>query len=212
MSEHLIFDIHELHKLADEVNPIDAQSTVKALKAKLNKYPDLYALSAPQIGINQKVICVKYSDGVIKEYINPVPLESSGYHLVREKDVCFPDKEYIAPRPDKILVRYQLESAKPEQNILKGVVAEVFDRMLNYLQGVTLEDYGLEIMEGYDEATPEEQQAIIELYLKSLKTRAEVLNDNIEHDKDAKELSEAIRFMESVEKGETKLVDSSTLK
>lgn len=212
MSEHLIFDLDKLHQLSDEVNPIDAQSTVKALKDKLKKYPDLYALSAPQIGINQKVICIKYNDGVIKEYINPVPLESSGYHLVREKDVCLPEKEYIAPRPDKIHIRYQLETAKPEENILKGVVAEVFDRMLNYLQGITLEDYGLEIMEGYDEATSEEKEAIIDLYLKSLKTRAQNLNDNIEHDKDAKELMEAIRFMESVDKGETKLGDPSSLK
>ena len=60
-------------------------------------------------------------------------LKSEGLHLVRERDISIPDQEFICPRPNKILVRYQTETAKPEENILKDSVAEVFDRMMNYL-------------------------------------------------------------------------------
>ena len=50
------------------------------------------------------------------------------------------------------------------------------------------------------------------MYLNSLKKREELLNDNIENDKDAKELKDAIRFMEAVDKGEVKLGDPALLK
>ena len=212
MSKHLIFDLNELHEICDEVNPLDAKSTVLELKAKLKKYNDLYALSAPQIGIKERVICIKFNDGVIKEYINPMILKSEGLHLVRERDISIPEKEFICPRPNKIHIRYQLDDAKPEENILNGSVAEVFDRMMHYLQGVTLEDYGLEIIEEFDKASPEEQQQVIDMYIESLKKRQEILNDNIENDKDAKELVDAIRFMEAVDKGEVTLGDPSLLK
>ena len=49
------------------------------------------------------------------------------------------------------------------------------------------------------------------MYLESLKKREEILNDNIEHDKDAKELRDAIRFMEAVDKGEVQF-DTSAVK
>lgn len=212
MSTHLIFDLNDLHDICDEVNPLDAKKTVDDIKVKLNKYKDLYALSAPQIGVKERVICIKFNDGVIKEYINPMVMKAEGFHLVREKDITIPDKEFICPRPNKIYVRYQRQDARPEENILKDSVAEVFDRMMNYLQGVTLDDYGLEVIDGFDEAPEEEQKQVIEMYLESLKKREETLNDNIENDKDAKELSEAIRFMEAVDKGEVTFGDPSLLK
>lgn len=205
MSAHLIFDLDKLHDRCDEVNPIDAQSTVSDLTAKLKKYKDLYALSAPQIGKKERVVCIKYNDGVVKEYINPMVLKAEDFHFARERDISIAEKEFIVPRPGKILIRYQNKDARPEENILKGVVAEVFDRMMQYLEGVTLADIGLEIDEDFDNASKEEQDEILELYKESLKKRAIILQDNIDHDKDAKELQDAIRFMESVDKGETKL-------
>lgn len=212
MAKHLVFDLDELRQDCDEVNPLDAQQTVKELSAKLKKYDDIYALSAPQIGIKERVICIKFNDNVIKEYINPMILKSEGLHLVRERDISIPDQEFISPRPNKILVRYQTSTAKPEENILKDSVAEVFDRMMHYLQGVTLEDYGLPILDGFDDLEPDEQQKIISMYLESLKKREVLLNDNIENDPDAKELRDAIRFMEAVDKGEVTLGDPSLLK
>ena len=212
MGKHLVFDLDKLREYCDEVNPLDAKQTIQDLKSKLKKYKDLYALSAPQIGINERVICIKFNDGVIKEYINPMVLKSEGLHLVRERDISIPDQEFISPRPNKILVRYQTCDAKPEENILKDSVAEVFDRMMHYLQGVTLEDYGLPVLDGFDDLSSDEQQEIISMYLESLKKREVLLNDNIENDPDAKELRDAIKFMEAVDKGEVTLEDPSLLK
>jgi peptide deformylase len=211
MSAHLEFNLNNLHERCEEVNPLDAKSTVLSLTAKLKKYEDIYALSAPQIGIKQRVVCIKYKDGIIKEYINPVPLKAEEFHFVREKDISIPEKEFIAARPTKITLRYQSVDAKPEENILKGAVAEVFDRMMMYLDGVTLDEFGLEVDEEFDDASKEDKDKILDMYIKSLKNRESILNDNIEHDEDAKELKDAIRFMEAVDKGEVTLGDPSLL-
>lgn len=205
MRTSLVFDVDKLRERVDEVNPIDAKETVRLLIAKMKKYPELYALAAPQIGIKERVIVLKYEGDNFKEYINPRIFKAQKYHLVREKDISIPDKEFISPRPGKIFIEYQNQYAAPETDVMRGNSAEIFDRMVNYLDGITLEDYGLEVIEGFDEASDEEKQEIIDLYLKSLKTRSEILNDNIEHDKDAKELVDAIEFMKEVDQGKVKL-------
>lgn len=211
MANNLIFDLDELRERVDEVNPIDAQSTVNALIAKLKKYPDLYALCAPQIGIKERVVVFKYNnkeskkDNVYKEYINPRIFKAEEYHLVREKDISIPEKEFISPRPRKIFIEYQTKDAVPETNVLKDNSAEVFDRMIQYLDGITLEDYGLEVIPEFDEASQEEQQEVIDAYIKSFKTKAEEMNKEVEEDKDARELRDAIKFMEQVDEGKVKL-------
>lgn len=213
MAYNLVFDLDKLRERADEVNPIDARETVRALIAKLKKYDNLYALSAPQIGVKERVIVFKYKDSkkkdVYKEYINPRILRYEDYHLVREMDISVEGKEFISPRPQKIFIEYQNQDAVPETNVLKGNNAEIFDRMMQYLDGITLEDYGLEVIPEFDEATDEERQEVIDMYLKSFKTREEALKKEIEKDKDAKELSDAIGFMTAVEEGKVELVDLS---
>ena len=205
---HLIFDLDELRERANEVNPIDAQETVTALTAKLKKYDSLYALCAPQIGIKERVIVFKYNKGKLyKEYINPRIFKAEDYHLVREKDISSPEKEFISPRPGKIFIEYQTQDAKPETDVLKDNAAEVFDRMMHYLDGITLEDYGLEVIEGFDEAPEEDRQEVIDMYLKSLKTKEEELNKEIEQDEDAKRLKDAIDFMAAAEEGKIQFED-----
>lgn len=208
MANHLIFDLDELRERVDEVNPIDAQETVRALTAKLKKYDSLYALCAPQIGIKERVIVFKYNKGKLyKEYINPRIFKAEDYHLVREKDISSPEKEFISPRPGKIFIEYQTQDAKPETNVLKDNAAEVFDRMMHYLDGITLEDYGLEVIKGFDDAPEEDRQEVIDMYLKSLKIREEELNKEIEQDEDAKRLKSAIDFMAAAEEGKIQFED-----
>lgn len=206
---NLVFDSNELHTRCDEVNPIDAKQTCIDIEAKLKKY-DLPCLSAPQIGIKERVVGINFDSKSpdkydIRFYINPIVLKAEDYHLCREKDVTFPDKEFIVPRPTKLLVRYQKENAAPAENYFYKDVAEIFDRMMNYLDGVTLDEIGLEVIPEFDEATEEEKQEVINMYLNSLKNRAKILQDNIDQDKDAKKLQEALKFIKAVDEGKVEL-------
>lgn len=211
MSYKLVFDHDKLTEVCDEINPIDAKFIITGLRSKLAANKDLIALSAPQIGESKRIIAIKFRDNNIKVFINPIILKTENFHLVREKDVTYKDVEFISPRPNKILIRYQDETAKPEENILEGPVAEVFDRMNNYLDGVPLSDYGLEVSEDYDNASDDEKDEIISMYLDSLRHRGELLQKSINDDPDAKQLEDALRFIESVEKGETILGDKNLL-
>ena len=207
MAHNLVFDLDKLRERTDEVNPIDAKETVKALIAKLKKYDSLYALAAPQIGIKERVIVLKFKDNVFKEFINPRIIKAEDYHLVREKDISTSEVEYISPRPRKLFIEYQTQDVLPETNVLKDTSAEVFDRMVHYLDGITLADYGLEILPEFDEASQEEQREVIEAYLNSFKTREEELRKEIDEDKEAKQLSNAIKFMNKVNSGEVELTE-----
>lgn len=208
---NFVFDLDKLKDRADEVNPIDAQETVEEIIIKLKKHKILYALCAPQLGVKERVIVFKYKDSkkkaVYKEYINPKIVKSEKYHLVREKDISIPEKEFISPRPQKVFIEYQTKEAVPETNVLKGNSAEIFDRMVQYLDGITLEDYGLEIIPEFDEASDEEKQEVIDAYLKSFKTREDTLKKEIEEDEEAKRLANAIKFMSEVEEGKIELMD-----
>lgn len=204
MSNHLVFDLNKLRDRSDEVNPIDAQKTINELKAKLKKYPDLYALSAPQIGIKERVICIKFNNGIMKEYINPMIIKSSGYHYSREKDISIPEKEFFALRPDEIQINYQTETARPEENILRGAAAEIFVRMVNYLDGVVLDEDGLEIDPewNFDNLSKKDQKQLVNyLYPIYIRQRAYKMNRIVNEDKDARELKEAIEFMKDVDEG-----------
>ena len=84
MAKHLIFDLDQLRQDCDEVNPLDAQQTVRDLTAKLKKYDDLYALSAPQIGVKERIRC-------IKEYANVGKIISAIILEIGRKDTLTVD-------------------------------------------------------------------------------------------------------------------------
>lgn len=194
-SKHLIFNVEKLRERSEEINPLLTKSTLFELHAKLNKYKDMVALSAPQIGIQERVFCIKFNDGEIRDFINPVILKrEEGVHLVREKDPSFPNKEFIFPRPGKIIIQFQDEEAKFHQNKLEGVVAEVFDRMQNYLDGIPLCDYSLDVKDGFDDLNDEEKAEVIDMYIKSLQIFAQNLKAETEQDEDYQQLSKAIEF------------------
>ena len=79
----------------------------------------------------------------------------------------------------------------------------VFQHCIDHLDGLLLCDVGLEITPEFDKASDEEKEELIKLYMDSLDIKRKELEKEIEGDKDLKQLSDAIDFLESVKKGET---------
>lgn len=212
MAHNIVKNIEKLHDRAEEVDPITTEETLVALHSKLNKYKDLYALCAPQIGIKERIICIKFNDGIIRDFINPVINKSEGFHLVREKDVCFPEEEFINPRPDKIILQFQDTEGNVQHNKIEGVVAEVFDKLENYLDGFTVCDYGLKISEDFDTLTTEEQNEILLTYIEALQGIKEKVNQDIKNDVEAQKILAAIDFESKVMNNEITLVNIENIK
>lgn len=206
--KRIVKDLNKLNDRVDEAILSDEATlnkTIQDLKDVLYAHKDLVCLSAPQIGVKARIFCIKFSNGDIRTFINPMITHSEGLHLSRESSASIPDKQFIVPRNNEIQATYQTPVGKIESNLFQGAVAEVFQQMEQSLNGVMLSDYGLEIVEGWDEATQEERDQVIEMYLNSLKERGLALNEEIQNTPNLKEISDAVDFMVSVSKGETKL-------
>ena len=201
----------ELSQRSEEINVLLENKVVReivtALKATLEK-ENLVSLSAPAIGYQKRIFCIKFKEE-IKTFINPVIIKAEGLQLSREHCSSMKDKEFIVPRNNDITVMYQKPLGKIETRQIVGLSAFVFQHELQHLDGVLLSDFGLELDENWDSFSDEEKETIIGWYLDSLDMKEKEIKREINEDEDAKQLSDAIDFIESVNSGET-ILDKAT--
>lgn len=209
-----IFDKEVLSKRADEINMLKNKKNYKLvttivgrLKDVLRSNENLIALSAPQIGYPYRIFCVKFSDDEIRGFVNPLIYKySDDMHLSREIQLGHNTSvEYIVPRFNEIEMSFQTPVGNLQSNLFKEVVGEVMQQMDDLLNGVMLEDYGLEVIEGFDEATPEEREEIIQMYLEHLQSQDKALQKVINEDEENAKINEAIEFMEQAKLGKVEL-------
>ena len=188
-------DIKTENKLMREI--------ISALKHTI-ELNNIVSLSAPAIGYDKRIFCIKF-DTEIKTFINPVIIQSKGIQLSREICTSIPGKTFIRPRNNDITVIYQKPSGPSESRQLVGLSAIVFQHELDHLEGLLLSDIGLEIDDDFEKASDEEKEEVINYYLDSLDLKRKELEDEIQSNEELKQLSNGIKFMESVYKGETQI-------
>ena len=182
----------------------EAREIISEIK-KTMREKGLTSLSAPAIGYSRRIFCIDFKDKEIKTFINPIIVNAKGIQLSREKCTSIPGKEYVRPRNNEIDVMFQNPLAKPISRKLIGLAAIVFQHEMDHIDGLLLSDVGLEIDEQFDNATEEERQEVIEAYLDALDLRQKEINQEIQEDKELKQIDDARKFMTSVYKGETKI-------
>ena len=175
---------------------------VDALKATM-RANKLQYLTAPQIGYNYQIMCMRFGKEDIRTFINPIITKVDGFELSRESCHSIPDKTYIRTRYNKVDVTYQTPLGRVESIELLGLAARIMQHHIDHLDGLLLSDIGLEIDADFDAATDDERKEVIDMYLDSLDLKRKQIDEDIKDDKDAQQLSDAIRFMESVRNGET---------
>lgn len=180
----------------------DVQEIVLKLKNTIRANEGMLGLSANQIGYDKRIICLNF-EGNIRTFINPIITNAGPLTLSRETCHSEPGKEYIRLRHTSINVTYQTPLGKIDSIQLVGVASIIMQHHIDHLDGLMLSDIGLEIDEEFDKASEEEQQEVIDAYLDSLDLCKEQIKQDIENDEDAKQLRDGIRFIESVQKGET---------
>ena len=181
----------------------DLQKIILELKNTI-RANSMLGLSANQIGYDKRVFCLNFNDD-IRTFINPVITNAGTLELSREKCHSIPNKEFIRLRHGKIGVTYQTPLGKVESVTLVGVAANMFQHHMDHLDGLLLSDVGLKIDEDFDKATEEERAQVIEMYLDSLDVLREDIEKDITEDKTASDMKQAVEFMQSVQKGETKV-------
>ena len=204
----IVTDELQLSERAVEID-VRTQATemreiIKALKDTMRE-KGLASLSAPAIGYNRRIFCIDFKDSEIKTFINPIIAQAKGMQLSIEKCVCIPDKEFMRPRNNDLMIIYQRPTGQIENRQIVGMSAIVFQHELDHLDGLLISDVGIEIDEDFHNATEEEQQEIINAYLDALDIKKKEIDTEINTNPELKQLSDGIDFMESVYKGETKI-------
>lgn len=201
----IITDETLLSERADEVDTIkemkEAREIIAELKSIIRK-KELTSLSAPAIGYRKRIFCVNFSDSEIKTFINPIIVKAEGLVLSDERCTSIPDKRFILPRNNKVSIMYTSPLGKVESREVSGVAASVIQHEIHHLDGILLSDIGLEVDEMFDNATQEEREQVINMYLDSLDIKQKELDKQIEEDADLKQISDATKFMEKVQSGE----------
>ena len=201
----IITDETLLSERADEVDTIKEMKEARAIIAELKsiiRKKELTSLSAPAIGYGKRIFCVNFSDSEIKTFINPIIVKAEGLVLSDATCTSIPGKRFILPRNNKVSIMYTSPLGKVESREVSGVAASVIQHEIHHLDGIILSDIGLEVDEMFDNATQEEREQVIGMYLDSLDIKQKELDKQIEEDADLKQIADATKFMEKVQSGE----------
>ena len=201
----IITDEALLSERADEVDTIKEMKEARAIIAELKsiiRKKELTSLSAPAIGYRKRIFCVNFSDSEIKTFINPIIVKAEGLVLSDERCTSIPGKRFILPRNNKVSIMYTSPLGKVESREVSGVAASVIQHEIHHLDGILCSDLGLEVDEMFDNATQEEREQVIGMYLDSLDIKQKELDKQIEEDADLKQIADATKFMEKVQSGE----------
>lgn len=208
-SEHVKEVITDYDILSERCDEIDLtkknrsiQDTVLQLKNTIKANPGMLGLSANQIGKYERVLVLNFN-GSLRSFVNPIITRVDGYELSRETCHSIPGKTFIRMRNSRVWVTYQTPLGKIESVELNGAAARVMQHHIDHLDGLLLSDVSLEIDEDFDNATDDEREEVIKMYLESLDMTVDQINSEIQDDDESKKISDAIRFIESVNKGET---------
>lgn len=213
--KYVIKIVDDVTRFAEPSRVVGGEEPTKAIRKIIHDLEEvvhdhhgLVAISAPQIGINRAIFVIRFSDGTVKAFVNPLITRcSENIHLSRETNASLHDRQFILPRYDYVTAIYQNELGKIEENKFEGVAGEVFQQMEDIVnKGVLISDIGLEIDEEFDKLTDEERREIISFYIESLKAREQELNESIENNEAAKAIRDGAEFMKSVALGKTDLV------
>ena len=208
--EPIIFDLEKLTQPAEPLTFLSEEGAkteegteiVGKIKEVMEADPDLLALSAPQIGINKRIFCLRFNDQ-IKTFINPIITKKKGLNIVIETCASMPGKEIVIGRPEEITVVYYNDEFLYEDNKLLGVAASIFDQQAHILDGVLPSELGLvSDIEADGKIEEEDLQEIIPFYKDTfLPSKLATLNQAIESDEEALKDFKHLKFTEGVING-----------
>ena len=188
----------------------EGEAIIKDLKEVLEADKTILALSAPQIGIDSRIFCIRFNDE-IKTFINPIITKKSGGSIRPETCVNMPGKEILIWRPDEITVVYYTDEFKYEDNKLMGPAARLFDQQIQLLDGVLPNELGL-VSDVEEDGTladlnEEEIKEIQEIYKQYISLKLSQLEGHINEDEDMAKKYTQLKFAEKVIGGGAVVVD-----
>lgn len=186
----------------------EGKEIIIKIKEVMENNHELLALSAPQIGINKRIFCLRFSDQ-IKTFINPIITKKKGLNIVIETCASMPGKEIVIGRPEEITVVYYNDNFDYEDNKLIGISASLFDQQAQILDGVLPSELGLVSDIAEDGKIDEADLAEIIPFYKDtfLPSKLESLKHAIDTDEETLKTFNQLKFTEGVINGRIAVVE-----
>lgn len=192
----------------------EGKEIIAELKEILSNSPDIITLAAPQIGINKRIFCIKFSD-TIKTFINPIITKKSGTVIAPETFSSMPGKEILIGRPAEITAVYYNEDFKYEDNKFLDEAARLFDQQCQLLDGVLPNELGLVSDIKRDgslkKLSEEEMHQLVDIYKKYITTKTASMSQVLQNDKELNTQFNKLKFTEDVINGRTQVVADNPL-
>lgn len=216
MKTSIITDISQLIQPSEPLTFLTEQGPQKEegleiiskIKAVMEEDASLLALSAPQIGINKRIFCLRFNDQ-IKTFINPIITKKKGLNIIIETCPSMPGKEIVIGRPEEITVVYYNDDFKYEDNKLLGAAACLFDQQAQILDGVLPSELGL--VSDIEEDGKIEESDLIEIipFYKDtfLPQKLAGLEKAISTDEEAEKSFQQLKFTEGVINGRIAVIE-----
>ena len=206
--KEIITDVEKLGDWSIEINTKTenklVQEIVLSLKETMRKN-NLESLSAPQIGYERRIFCIRFGKNDYRTFINPAIENNSNLMMSRATCSSIPGKEFILPRNAEVAVMYQTPTGKVQSNKFKGKASFVLQAAVQTLDGLYISDVGLPILDGWDELDESDKDVIISDYLTSLDIKKKEIDTEIKNDEELSKTMDAINFIESIQSGNTEL-------
>lgn len=113
----------------------EADNIIKELKQVLETNPNLVAVSAPQLGFNKRIFCIRFND-IIKTFINPIVKIRSEAKFINIETNLFEGKSVAVARPKEVEIVYYTDELKMEDNKLLDLAAAIFMQQYNLLDAI----------------------------------------------------------------------------
>lgn len=221
----IITDLELLRQAAEPLEFITEQGIQKEegteiinkMLQTMTENSQVLALSAPQIGINKRIVGIRFSDA-IKIFIDPIILKKNNYKVAPETFASMPGKEILINRPEELTVVYYTADFKYEENKLLGAAARLFDQQAQLLDGVLPDTLGLvsdvEADGSLADLSEEEITELIDIYKEYIKIKTETAKQTIVEDPELLETYNKLAFSEKVVNGKAAIVaeDGASMK
>jgi peptide deformylase len=210
LSDAIIKDYELLSVRCDETILQDYVTLMKKVRAMedILKASDLIFLTANQLGFNDRIFMLKLEDGEIKTFFNPaITYFSKEAYLSREKDYSN-DKEYLIVRNDSVELTFQNKNGTIRKLAFQKPLSALIQSIVDLLDGILQQDSGLEIIPEFDEASDEEREEVIKMYLESLKERNNAMQEEIKNDENLSKINDEINHMTNLLLADTEQQES----
>lgn len=181
------------------------RDTIVELK-NIIREKNLDGLTACQIGINERIMVMKFGDNDLQSYINPVIAQADGFVLNREDCINLNDgKTYLVPRNQQITLVYETPLGAVQQAKFVGRAAMVAQHLCWHMDGLFIDEVGLELPDNWDSMSDDEKEAILKEYYESVDIAQAQLNDELSKSEEGLKLKNAVEFEQAVQRGDIKL-------